>query len=308
MSGPGEQPGDRAVSAVVRRCPPRAARPSNFGEDADAEGLCAKDADCACAPMKNGGKMCVHPALCDHLRSGIACAHESPFERRLRALRACPLGAPTGIRFASSEVGDGGSGVLCFRDFQPGRPLLIYSGRVVRGSRPPSSNKYVMALPGSLADKRPRWLVGDPKTCLATRVNHSCFPNVDVVKLRSIGGPPEPEIIFYAKRRVRGGRRDPVVLTVSYDFADAEQRGERCLCGYKQCCGIFGCSPELCERRRAQAKRSAVSPAAVEEAALAAAAAPAAAVEAPAEAASGSRPVGGRQPKDRKRRRLGSAA
>lgn len=223
----------------------------------DAEGLCAKDAECDCAPLKNGGRKCVVPSVCRHLMQGVGCAHSSPFQRQLLALQTCSLGALPGVRFARSEVGDCGSGVVSAREFLPGTPMMLYTGRATH-SKPPRSNEYVMALPTSIADTRSWWLVGDPDSCLATRVNHSCNPNVDVVKLRFHGGSPEPLVVMYAKRRIRGLRHAPVRLTLSYDFDDAEKRGVPCACGVRQCCGLFGCNPELCARRRMHRTTTAV--------------------------------------------------
>lgn len=245
------------MAATPRRGPPRLARPSSPLVD-DAEGLCAKDAECSCAPTTNGGRKCTDPAVCEHLEAGVACAHPSPFLRQLLALRLLPLGALPGVRFARSEVGDCGSGVVSTREFLPGTPLMLYTGRATH-VRPPRSNEYVMSLPPSVSDPRPLWLVGDPAACLATRANHSCNPNVDVAKLRFHGGSSEPLVVFYAKRRVRGLRHAPVRLTLSYDFEDAEARSVACACGSRQCCGLFGCSPELCaKRRRAQAQAQAL--------------------------------------------------
>lgn len=236
-----------SMPAAPRRGPPRAARPSLLIEDA--EGLCAKDTECDCPPLKSGGRKCVDPSVCQHLRRGVGCAHSSPFQRQLLALQTYSLGALPGVHFARSEVGDCGSGVVSTREFLPGTPLMLYTGSATH-SKPPRSNEYVMALPASIADTRPRWLLGNPDSCLATRVNHSCNPNVDVVKLRFHGGSPEPLVVMYAKRRVRGLRHAPVKLTLSYDFVDAETRGVPCACGVRQCCGLFGCNPELCVRRR----------------------------------------------------------
>ena len=142
---------------------------------------------------------------------------------------------------------------------------MLYTGRCTR-ARPPCSNEYVMALPASIADPRPRWLVGDPEACLATRANHSCNPNLDVAKLRFLCGASEPLVVFYAKHRVRGLRHAPVRLTLSYDFEDAEARGVPCACGSRQCCGLFGCNcnPELCaartRRTQSQAQTQASDP------------------------------------------------
>ena len=235
------------TTTAPRRGPTRHARPSKPLAE-DAEGLDAKDLDCSCDRVKNGGRACRNPSVCEHLQAGVACTHPSPFQRQLEALQSFVLGALPGVRSARSEVRDGGSGVVSAREFLPGTPLMLYTGHIT--STKPRSNVYVMALPASIQKSRPQWLIGDPNTCLATRANHSCNPNMDVAKLRTYCGSSEPLVVFYAKRRIRGLRDKPVNVTLSYDFDDAEKMKAPCACGSRQCCGLFGCNPQLCATRR----------------------------------------------------------
>ena len=232
-----------------RANPVRAARPDAGHLVLDDEGLTDADQACECEVLRDGGRNCVDPRACGHLSRGVGCAHYSPFVRQLHNLVCDKSGALRGIRASHSEVGDGGSGVESFRDFAKGTPLLLYEGRYAY-ARPSARNVYVMELPASVDGSR-RWLVGDPETSLACRANHSCSPNMDVVKLRFPGGPAEPIVVFYASKRVQGTRHKPVVLTLSYEFVDAEVRAEKCRCGSRQCCGLFGCNPTLCAERRA---------------------------------------------------------
>lgn len=231
---------------------PRKARPESFL--LDPEGLGESDQKCNCARVKRvlgEGRLCIDPSQCAHLSRGVGCNHWSPFCRRLHALEKYPLGAVPGVRSTHSEVGDGRAGILTFKEFLKGTPVLLYTGKY-KTTKPRRSNEYVMEMPAHVEDtlSHTRWLVGDPHTCLASRANHSCAPNMDVVKLRFPGGPPEPIVVFYASKRIQASERHPIALTLSYDFGDAIARGEECRCGSSNCCGLLGCNPTLCEQRR----------------------------------------------------------
>ena len=195
--------------------------------------------------------MCIDPSVCAHLSQGVGCNHWSPFCRRLHALQQYPLGAVPGVRSAHSEVGDGRAGIVSFKEFRKGTPVMLYTGKY-QSTKPRRRNEYVMEMPAHVDDtlSHTRWLVGDPKTCLASRANHSCAPNMDVVKLRFPGGPPEPMVVLYASKRIQANELHPIALTLSYDFDDAAARNDVCQCGSSNCCGLLGCNPTICEQRR----------------------------------------------------------
>jgi hypothetical protein len=240
----------RHMPAPAPRRHPRAAHHKGFlirndADDMDFEGA----QECACRVLRGGFRKC-DPNSCAHLRAGFGCAHMSTLVRALHMLHAQPFGALPGVCGVPNRLG---YGLYAYKYLPRGAVVALYFGRVAY-EVPPSSH-FVVDVP-AVEGARRCWIVGSPQTCVAVNANHSCRPNVDMMRVRFPGSGPVPIVALFTTRKVRASAAKRVELTLRYDFADAETRGIACACGEgAACCGIFGCSAAVCTRRRAAAAR-----------------------------------------------------